>query len=574
MRAHPIPPAGGWLRLVGRTLPAVVVVLSCGALVPGAQAPPRAATLQTLPTQVGSPAATGPGGLGPWIPDQGDGRYRNPVLHADYSDPDAVRVGDDFYLVSSSFHAVPGIPVLHSRDLVNWRIVGHAVAVLPSPRYDTPQHGNGVWAPSLRYHDGSFWVFYGDPDLGIFMAKAHDPRGPWSPPVLVKEAKGWIDPCPLWDDDGKAYLVHAWAKSRVGFNGVLTVNRMSADGRRILDEGTQVFDGHAAHPTIEGPKFYKRNRYYYIFAPAGGVKPGWQTALRSRQVLGPYEDRVVLHQGATSVNGPHQGAWVDTRSGESWFLHFQDRGAYGRVVHLQPMVWRDDWPVIGQETGGDGTGEPVPGWSKPRVRVGSTASIPQTSDEFGGLRPGLQWQWNANPSTRWWSLAARPGFLRLFAQRLPGEGANLWLVPNYLGQKFPAPAFTVTSRIDARSLRDGDTSGLLVMGLDYAYLAVEKTGERLVLVRATCLQADKAPPETRDTEVETASAIVELRVKVDEGAICQFSFSHDGTTFQDAGAPFSARPGMWIGARVGLFAVSRTGTRGGGYADVDWFRIQ
>jgi beta-xylosidase len=257
------------------------------------------------------------------------------ILFADYSDPDVIRVGDDYYLVSSSFQAVPGLPILHSRDLVNWTIVGHAVDRLPSPDFDRPQHGNGMWAPSLRHHDGWFWIYVGDPDRGIYMTRARDARGPWEPLTLVKEAKGWIDPCPLWDDDGSMYLVHAWAKSRAGFNGVLHVNRLSPDGRRVVDDGVMVFDGRERHPTIEGPKFYKRNGWYYIFAPAGGVKRGWQTVLRSKHVYGPYEDKIVLEGGL------HQGALVD-----EWFVHFQDRGAYGRIVHRQPVRWINDWPEM------------------------------------------------------------------------------------------------------------------------------------------------------------------------------------------------------------------------------------
>ncbi|MET0556155.1 MAG: family 43 glycosylhydrolase, partial [Vicinamibacteria bacterium] len=169
----------------------------------------------------------------PWRADRGDGTYRNPVLYADYSDPDVVRVGDDFYLVASSFTSVPALPILHSRDLVNWTIVGHAAATLPAPDFDTPQHGKGIWAPSLRHHDGYFWIYVGDPDRGIFMTRARDPRGPWEPLHLLQRASGWIDPCPLWDHDGSMYLVHAWAKSRAGFNGVLSVRRLTPDGRAV-----------------------------------------------------------------------------------------------------------------------------------------------------------------------------------------------------------------------------------------------------------------------------------------------------------------------------------------------------
>ena len=213
--------------------------------------------------------------------------------------------------------------------------------------------------------------------------------------ILIRSAKGWIDPCPCWDDDGNAYLVHAWANSRSGIKSILTINKMSEDGTRILDDGQMVFDGRAHHPTIEGPKLHKRNGYYYIFAPAGGVPTGWQTVLRSKNIYGPYEDKIVMDQGSTAINGPHQGAWIETQSGESWFVHFQDRGPYGRIVHLQPMRWVNDWPVIGNDKDGDGKGEPVARYRKPNVGRGSPLQVPQTSDEFKMRDLGLRRQWHA-----------------------------------------------------------------------------------------------------------------------------------------------------------------------------------
>ncbi|MGK5555344.1 glycoside hydrolase 43 family protein, partial [Actinomadura kijaniata] len=331
----------------------------------------------------------GPTAALPWRADLGDGTYRNPVLHADWSDPDAIRVGDDYYLTASSFHRVPGLPVLHSRDLVNWTIVGHA---LPEPEpaaaYTAPRHGCGVWAPALRHHAGRFWIFYPDPDHGLYVVTAADPAGPWSRPRRLKAGRGLIDPCPLWDDDGRAYLVHAWARSRAGFNNRLTLHRMSPDGDRLLDEGAVVVDGDAIPGcrTLEGPKLYRRDGWYWIFAPAGGVAHGWQSAFRARDPFGPYEHRIVLAQGDSDVNGPHQGAWVDTPGGEHWFLHFQDRGAHGRVVHLQPMRWRPDdgWPVLGAD------GTPVPSHRKPATGAGPGNATGQRHAGGGGERGGGQ----------------------------------------------------------------------------------------------------------------------------------------------------------------------------------------
>ena len=266
-----------------------------------------------------------------WVADNGDGTYTNPVLYADYSDPDAIRVGDDYYLVASSFNCIPGLPILHSRDLVNWELIGYALDKQPPFEvFDKVQHGNGVWAPCIRYHNNQFYIYYPDPDFGIYVVTATNPAGPWSKPLLVQPGKGLIDPSPLWDTDGKAYLVYALAGSRAGVKSVIMINRMDADGSKLIGNSVMLIDGHKKHPTIEGPKIYKRNGYYYVFAPAGGVAPGWQMVMRSKNIFGPYEDRIVMAQGKTDINGPHQGAWVDTKTGENWFLNFQDLGAYGR----------------------------------------------------------------------------------------------------------------------------------------------------------------------------------------------------------------------------------------------------
>ncbi|MDD3491225.1 MAG: glycoside hydrolase 43 family protein, partial [Paludibacter sp.] len=301
-----------------------------------------------------------------WVSDTGKGKYKNPVLYADYSDPDVCRVGDDFYMTASSFANTPGLPVLHSKDLVNWTLIGHAAPKLvPESFFKTPQHGNGVWAPAIRYHNNEFYIFYGDPDQGIFMTNAKNARGPWSPLKLVKAGLGLIDACPFWDEDGRAYVAHGYAGSRAGMKSVLAVFEMTPDATQAISESRLVFDGHPNHPTVEGAKLYKRNGFYHIFAPAGGVKPGWQLALRARNIYGPYEEKIVMAQGTTDINGPHQGAWVDTPDGkEDWFIHFQDKYAYGRVVHLNPMRWVNDWPVIGVDKDGDACGEPVAEYTK------------------------------------------------------------------------------------------------------------------------------------------------------------------------------------------------------------------
>jgi beta-xylosidase len=508
-----------------------------------------------------------------WMADNGDGTYKNPILHADYSDPDAICVGEDYYMVSSSFNCVPGLPILHSKDLVNWELSGYALSrLLPLDVFDKPQHGNGIWAPSIRYHNNEYYIYFPDPDYGIYMIKAKSALGPWSDPVLIKGGKGFIDPCPLWDEDGSVYLVHAFAGSRAGIKSILVICKLNTDGTKVLDDGVMVFDGHNNHPTIEGPKLYKRNGYYYIFAPAGGVTTGWQLVLRAKNIYGPYEEKVVLDQGNTPINGPHQGAWVETPKGESWFLHFQDKGAYGRVVHLQPMRWVNNWPVIGVDKDGDGKGEPVITFKKPDVGKDFPVAGLTESDEFNDVHLGLQWQWHANPKP-YWAFPSNLGYLRLFAMPLPDNYVNFWDVPNLLLQKFPAPAFTVTTKLTFKLGFDGEEVGLIVMGLDYSYISIKQSNGKLYVSNIVCRKSDNKTPENTTNGVLLNDRTIFLRVKVSSGAICNFSYSSDDMVFQAAGEAFSATAGKWIGAKVGLFCIRHGIINDAGYADVDWFRF-
>ena len=511
-----------------------------------------------------------------WVADQGNGTFKNPILYADYSDPDICKVGDDFYMTSSSFNAIPGLPILHSKDLVNWKLIGYALdRQAPFDHFSKPQHGNGVWAPSIRYHNNEFYIYYGDPDFGIYMVKAKKAEGPWEEPVLVQEGKGLIDPCPLWDDNGNAYLVHAFAGSRAGIKSVLVVNKMSPDGTKLLDEGTIVFDGHENHPTIEGPKFYKRNGYYYIFAPAGGVPTGWQTVLRSKNVYGPYEDRIVMDQGNTAINGPHQGGWVELESGESWFAHFQDREAYGRIVHLQPMVWKNDWPVIGEDLDGDGKGQPVMIYKKPNVGKSYPKQTPPDTDEFSGNRLGVQWQWHANPKAGWAFPNAAAGKLRLYTDQLPEDAKSLWGAPNLLLQKFPALEFAATTKLtfNPNEELENEKTGLLVMGEDYAHISLVSKKDGLYIAFTKANDVRHGNEEKQEIITKLKGNEVYFKVEVREGARCQFSYSENGKKFKAVGGEFTAVPGRWIGAKVGIFAVRQDKINDSGYADYDWFRV-
>ena len=512
-----------------------------------------------------------------WVADQHNGTYKNPILHADYSDPDVTRVGDDYYMVASSFNETPGLPILHSIDMVNWQLVNYALTdVLPLEHYNIPQRGNGVWAPAIRYHKGEFYIYWGNPDFGIFMVKTKDPKGKWEQPVLVMEGKGLIDCCPLWDDNGTTYLVRGWAGSRAGIKSLLTINKMNTGGTKVIDKGVHVFDGHDKHPTIEGPKLYKRNGYYYIFSPAGGVATGWQLILRSKNIYGPYEEKIVLEQGSTKINGPHQGAWVDTPGGESWFYHFQDLDAYGRVIHLQPVKWENDWPVMGVDYDKNGIGEPVSTYKKPTIAKKSIITTPYETDEFDADSLGLQWQWSANSNLVWSAKFPGKDYLRLFSIKIPQDSKSLWDVPNLLLQKFPAPNFTASTKVKLtpEDAKDGKSAGLLIMGLDYQCLIITNKPDGFYLQLKGAQDADKGNAEKVLFETKLNSNEVYLKVKVSEpNGLCQFSYSEKGKDFKNIGKTFQARPGKWIGAKVGLFSISTREANRGGYADFDWFRI-
>ena len=573
-----------------------------------------------------------------WNPDKGT-HYVNPVLNADYSDPDVCRVGDDFYMTSSSFACFPGLQILHSTDLVNWEIIGAALTDYPGPdwsderqwetlgqRLDTPsvpppgplewrtvpQHGNGVWAPAIRYHDGEFYIYCGDPDRGIFMVKTSDPRGRWDDPVWVVKAKGYIDPCPLWDEDGKAYLSHGCAGSRAGHKSVLFVAPMSLDGTRLLGQSRIVYDGHETQPTIEGTKFYKHNGDYYILSPAGGVPTGWQVVLRSKSPWGPYEERVVMAQGASETNGPHQGAWIDTPDGEHWFMHFQDKDAYGRVVHLQPMEWTaDGWPVIGVDKDGDGVGEPVSKYRKPSLKSSGTFQ-PSESDDFDSVDLGLQWQWHGIPSPYWYFLDARNSALRLYSVDQAEGWRNLGDSPNLLLQKTPADKFTVTAKLrfipNPQLKEKGESCGFVLMGQDYAVIKMTDTSEGVVLQYAECEDALKGKQENifrtaplpsaplpvpysnsyMSTTVPPVSPVaymasdVYVRMKVmpedRKGNVpdltARFWYSLDGKRWTElTDKPFIGKPGKWIGAKFGFFCNRQALKNDSGWMQVDWIEV-
>jgi beta-xylosidase len=556
-----------------------------------------------------------------WLADLGNGNYRNPILYADYSDPDVIRVGEDYFMVASSFSNSPALPILHSKDLVNWKVVNYCLKHIPEFRYNNPLHGCGVWAPSIRYHEGTYYVCFPMPDEGIYMTTTKDPFGEWSEPVNIRPGAGWIDPCPFWDDDGNAYLVAGVAKSRIGYKSVLHIVRMRPDGMGIFGDEVKIFDGNEnGQITIEGPKMYKRNGYYYIFAPAGGVKTGWQTILRSKNPFGPYEYKVVLRQGDSLVNGPHQGAWVDTVTGEDWFLHFQDVYAAGRITHLQPMHWENDWPIIGVNKEGNDYGEPVMQYVKPNI--GKTAEEindtdkypvcePDTTDEFDTDKMMLQWQWNSNYDDSWYVTKTDA-----YGKKVPDGSyirlnalASTPLRPvsdyrNLLLQKWPAPEFECVTKMCVNGLENGDYAGIVSLGVEYGAVGIVKNfGEYSIrTVRGTqsfdCEAAYskedvKDYPIAKDTFADKEKTVylrytvkrtgtkdtkeMALAVKNVPVEEVTLEISFDGKAYEKQ-VSFTAKAGRWVGVKNGMFVNHnneiKNENEGDGFVTADYIRYR
>ena len=541
-------------------------------------------------------------------------KFRNPVLFADYSDPDVIRVGDTFYMTASSFNYTPGLPILVSKDLVNWRLVNYALKNIGQERFKIPRHSEGVWAPAIRFHEGMFYIYYGMPDEGYYVVRTKDPLGEWEEPVLVLEGKGLIDPCPFWDEDGRAYIIHGYAKSRIGFKSILGIFEMSPDGLKAISEDHFVFDGNdPSHPavTIEGPKVYKRDGFYYILAPAGGVREGYQVALRSKDIHGPYEIKTVMGQGSTVINGPHQGGLVDTPDGKEYFLHFQDRGLYGRICHLQPVYWNGGWPVIGINPDTNGVGEPAFELDKPVITSEEPVYL-EGSDDFKDGKPNLSWQWMGNHDDSFYGSvtdetgAERDG-LRLFCQNPSHDDMPvLWRSSNVLTQKLIYPSFRAEALMDASGLLPGERAGVCMTGGQYVAAFIEKDETGKYYVKTIHSEGDDA----HKSEAVDFSELFESYVK-DSGLSLEnalksinwiMTFTGGDTYFQnvthgsdeadmklkvylsfektkdimiDLGIDYTPSDHTWVGAKLGLFALSLgSNNKECGHADFKSFTLE
>ena len=513
----------------------------------------------------GAEAFADVGNKGPWG-DQGDGTYRNPILPADYSDVDAIRVGADYYAISSTFQYSPGMAILHSKDLVNWRIAGHAIADLaaisPELNWDRMnRYGRGVWAGSLRFQDGEFRLYFGTADEGFFMTRARDPAGPWEPLTCVLKDSGWDDCCPFRDDDGQGYLVGTRFAPDPG------------DGKRykihlfkLTDEGKGLVPGfdtviHQSEGS-EANKLYKWNGlYYHLFSE---VKREGRVVMmgRAKSIAGPYEVRQLQHVDKARDREPNQGGIVQTEKGDWWFVTHQGTGAYeGRTLCLLPVTWRDGWPVIGA-VGADVIGSMV--WQARKPIGGCAAAVLQTSDDFSGPVLQPQWEWNYQPRGEKWSLAERPGWLRLHAFK-PLQRGNLLKAGNTLTQRLVGnEGGEVTLKLDVSHLADGQAAGLCHYGRHYAWLGVAQAGG----VRRLVCAADGA----RTPGAGVGGADVWLRSVISNAGASSWAFSFDGRAFTAIGGTYPLEWANYRGDRIGIFSYNDEADEG--FVDVDEFQYR
>ncbi|MCX7010548.1 MAG: family 43 glycosylhydrolase [Kiritimatiellaeota bacterium] len=487
------------MRLLGMTLRAVAV--GCCLLTA------TAADVQRSPTAWG---------------DQGDGRFKNPILPSDYSDVDAIRVGADYFAISSTFQYAPGVVVLRSKDLVNWQIVGHVVddvtQISPEMKWDKMnRYGRGIWAGAIRHHAGKFWVYFGTPDEGYFMSTATDVAGSWEPLTHVMKAAGWDDCCPFWDDDGQGYLIGSCFKDHYKIH----LFKLTVDGKQLVEGFDLVLHQGQGR---EANKLYKWNGLYYHFFSEVNREGRVTMMGRAKNITGPYEYRQMNHVNPRVDREPNQGGIVQAEKGAWWFVTHQGTGAYeGRTLCLLPVTWREGWPVIG-EVGADGIGNMV--WQAQKPIAGFPALLPQMSDAFASRTLGAQWEWNYQPRAEMWSLAERPGWLRLHAFR-PLQRGNL-----------------------------------LKAGNKYAWLGItQSNGVRRITHSANGHETCGAA--VNGTEVWLRSLITA------DGA-CTWAFSCDGQSFTPFGERYALEWANYRGDRIGLFCYNNDADAG--QADFAAFR--
>lgn len=487
--------------------------------------------------------------------DNGDGTYTNPVIAADFPDPDVILVGDTYYMVTTTMFVFPGVTVIKSHDLVNWEYCSNAV-----PRFDFSKcynldgcnrYGHGQWATSIKYNNGKFYLLFITLDEGGFICSADKAEGPWH---ITKLPKGFYDPGLFFDEDGKIYVANGYSKI-----SITELNKNFAP----ISKDSLVYTGDI-RGGLEGTHVYKIDGYYYLYCTYGGLD-GIQVALRSKNIYGPYEQKVVISDKTTGVTfGIHQGALIKTQTGEWWTMLFVDSGPFGRFPSLQPVTWVDGWPMVGVD------GKGVVTCKKPNVGKEWPVKDFPTSDEFSNKTLGMQWGWNHNPDSTKWSLTLHPGFLRLTTGKVV---SNLTEAPNMLTQRpfknYNESIPTIgTIQMGVSNMKDGDIAGLAVYQDPYAYIAVKQENGKKQLVMVNNGET------VATSQLEECATIYLRTIASNTSKKATFEYSYDNKKFTQLGNELTMRFSLklFTGNKFGLFNYATKET--GGSVDFDWFRVK
>ena len=545
--------------------------------------------------------------------DMGDGTYRNPIIAADFSDPDPIRVGDDFYMVTSTFETSPGVTVLHSKDLVNWEIIGAVFDDLSkvSPAFSfrkMRRYNGGVYAPCIRYHKGKFYVYVNLYTDGMFVATTRNPAGKWDvQPLKDKfgqplQVEGWTDPCPIWDENGNAYL----ASSTPGKNWFGYLFQMSPDGTQLLDAETEhmkqrgiVYEYpkggtlYSRNYSTEGNKLYRRNGYYYLLHIEfldGGNGAGTYV-YRSRNLYGTKADgspgtpgdigtyeikRIDPHGNPYRQVLPGQGGLVDTPDGRwYWIAQFNRYGSDGRTPCLVPVTWIDDWPVIGDSVSSPNEYGKMC-WRAAKPVQSSHTTLPHGSDDFSFSTLKKLWAWNHQPDSSHWSLSVRPGFLRLYADATADSTDSFFKAANTLHQRYmSSDTVIITIKVDVTGTTQGQKAGLTHFngGVHYAFCGIADYGNSKHIIYEAdgkSKNGPRLPSNLKTLYIRSVSGFEKRdtnRQYTTEGQ--HFLYSIDGQNFYPFGDEYRLGTGNFRGDMVGICTYNNQNN--GGYIDVDKF---
>lgn len=510
------------------------------------------------------------------------GKIQNPMLWADVPDPDIIRVGDTFYLVSTTMHLMPGAPIMRSKDLKNWETVSYIFDRLTdSPKYDLQEgtvYGRGQWATSLKYHNGKFYALLAPNEPGdmgkTYIFSAEKAEGPWT---LVSRMRHFHDCSLFFDDDDRVYVVY-------GTGEMMELKKDLSD----VIEGThqKIFQREEdERGLLEGSRMIKHNGKYYLLMISHVYAPGRhrrEVCYRADDIHGPYEKQVILESEFGGFSYEAQGTIVDTQDGDWYGVIFQDRGGVGRVLTLMPCRWINGWPMLGDENG------KVPDTMRPLISGQPTKSI-VNSDDFSDAKLGLHWQWNHNPIDEAWSLTERPGWLRLKTNRVV---PNLFEAPNTITQRMEGPTCSGAIVMDLSKMKDGDCAGLSAFNGDSGVLTIKKEGKRWILSMTeqsvSLTDREKRVTDVKITEKETIELKqkkIWLRVDGDfrpfkdndgvkiGGDMATFYYSLDGEQWVKIGSDFKMRfdyRRFFMGTKFGIFCYATK--KNGGYVDVDEFK--